>query len=192
MSEENAKRERSRASLWLLAALTVAPVLASYVAYYFWRPSEHVNYGELLKPHRLPDVPMSLADGTPFRWSELKGKWVLAIADSSRCDAYCREKLVYLRQVRLAQGKETERIERLWLLTDEANPDTALLAQHQGAWLVRASGDLLKFFPAQRTPADHIYVIDPLGNLMMRYPRDPDPRRMLKDVARLLRHSKWQ
>lgn len=193
MSEENAKPERRLTSLWLLVALTVAPVLASYVAYYFWQPSRQVNYGELLEPRPLPDSKLTLADGTPFHWRQLKGKWVLAIVDSGGCDAYCRQKLVYLRQVRLAQGKEMERIERAWLITDAAKPEAALLAEHQGTWLIRAAGsDILKLFPVAGSVADHIYVVDPPGNLMMRYPRDADPRRMLKDVARLLRHSKWQ
>jgi hypothetical protein len=123
----------------------------------------------------------------------LKGKWVLVTIDSGRCDAYCRQKLVYMRQVRLAQGKDAGRIERAWLITDEAAPDAALIASHVGILLLRAAGsDFLARFPAERSRADHIYVVDPLGNLMMRYPRNADPRRMLKDVARLLRHSKWQ
>ena len=193
MSEENAKPERSLTSLWLLIALTIAPVLASYVAYFFWPPSRQVNYGELLEARPLPDSKLTLADGTPFHWRQLKGKWVLAIADSGGCDAYCRQKLVYLRQVRLAQGKEMERVERAWLITDATDPGAALLARHQGVWLIRAAGsDILKLLPVAGSLADHIYVVDPLGNLMMRYPRDADPRKMLKDVARLLRHSQWR
>lgn len=79
------------------------------------------------------------------------------------------------------------------MITDAAKPEAALLAEHQGTWLIRAAGsDILKLFPVAGSVADHIYVVDPPGNLMMRYPRDADPRRMLKDVARLLRHSKWQ
>ena len=98
-----------------------------------------------------------------------------------------------MRQVRLAQGKDAGRIERAWLITDEAAADAALIASHVGIVLLRAAGsDFLARFPAERSRADHVYVVDPLGNLMMRYPRNADPRRMLKDVARLLRHSKWQ
>ena len=96
MSEEIAKPKRSRATLWLILALCLAPVLASYIAFYFWQPSEHVNYGELLEPHLLPDAQLRRADGTPFHWGELKGKWVLVTIDSGRCDAYCRQKLVYM------------------------------------------------------------------------------------------------
>lgn len=188
---ENARN--SRINLWLLGVLCAAPVIASYVTYYFWQPIGQVNYGELIEPRALPDTQLALADGTPFHWRGLRGKWLLVTADSGRCSAHCQQKLVYLRQVRLAQGKERERIERIWLVTDESSPDAALVAQHQGAWLVRTvSSDFLKLFPAQGALADHVYVIDPLGNLMMRYPRDFDPRRMIKDIARLLRPSKWQ
>jgi cytochrome oxidase Cu insertion factor (SCO1/SenC/PrrC family) len=193
MSEEIARPKRSRAPLWLLVAVCIAPILASYIAFYFWQPSAHVNYGELLEPRPLPDANLSRPDGTPFHWRELKGKWVLATVDSGRCDAYCQEKLVYMRQVRLAQGKDAERIERVWLLTDDASPEAALVASHRGIQLLRAAGnDFLTLFPAERARADHIYVVDPLGNLMMRYPRNADPRKMLEDVARLLRHSKWR
>lgn len=193
MSDEIPQPKRSLVSLWVLLALMVAPVAASYVAYYFWQPSRHVNYGELLEPRPLPDAELRLVDGTPFRWQQLRSKWILVIADSGRCDAYCEEKLLFTRQVRLAQGKETERIERAWLITDDATPAATLIANHPGLWLVRASGGIvLQPFPAERAHVDHIYVVDPVGNLMMRYPRDSDPRRMLKDLARLLRHSKWQ
>lgn len=192
MSNGNAKPERSLASLWLLVALCAAPVAASYVAYYFLRPSGQVNYGELIEPRPLPDAKLTLADGTLFHWRQMKGKWVLVIADSGRCDAYCHQKLTYLRQLRLTQGKEMDRIERVWLITDLVAPEAAVVAQYQGTWLIRAGdGDFLRSFPAQGSPADHIYVIDPLGNLMMRYPRDADPRKMVKDITRLLRHSKW-
>lgn len=194
MSAENAKPERSRKTLWLLIAVCVAPVIASYVAYYFWQPSGQVNYGELLEPRRLPDTGLTLADGTRFQWRDLKGTWVLATADAGGCDEYCRQKLVYIRQIRLAQGKETDRIERVWLLTDRADPRAELLAKHAGLLVIRATGsEALERLPAAAgVPADHIYVIDPLGNLMMRYPRDVDPRGVVKDVARLLRHSKWK
>ena len=189
----NEKPKKSLFSLWLLIAACVAPVAASYVAYYYWQPSGHVNYGELIEPRPLPDAGLALAAGAPFQWETLKGKWVLVTVDSGNCDAYCQRKLLYLRQVRLAQGKEADRIERAWLITDDAKPATGIVDEYQGTWLIRtAGGAFLKLFPAQASPADHIYIVDPLGNLMMRYPRDADPRKIVKDVSRLLRHSKWK
>lgn len=186
----NEKTQKSRLSLWLLIALCAAPVVASYVAFYFMPPTGHVNYGELIETKPLPDARLALADGTPFQWYQLKGKWLMVIVNSGTCDAGCQRNLLYMRQVRLAQGKEMDRVERVWLITDGAMPAASLVREFKGTWLVRASGSkLLKLFPAQRTAADHIYVIDPLGNLMMRYPRDADPRKIVKDIKRLLQVS---
>jgi hypothetical protein len=191
--EKKLNPARSRLTLWLIFAVCAAPLIASYAAYYFLRPAAHVNYGELLEPRPLPAAALALADGRPFRLTELKGEWVLVTVGAAACDERCRERLVYMRQVRLAQGKEAERIERVWLLSDEGVPGAALVAEHPGLIIARDPGaTILSALPAARTAADHIYVVDPLGNLMMRFPADPDPRRMLKDVARLLRHSKWR
>jgi hypothetical protein len=95
--------------------------------------------------------------------------------------------------VRLAQGKEAERIERVWMLTDDGVPRPELLAEHPGLHVVRGTRDSLAMLrPEVGSAADHIFVIDPLGHLMMRFPRDPDPGRILKDIARLLRQSRWK
>ena len=175
-----------------MALIVVTPVVASYVAYYWWQPPGHVNYGELIEPRNLPDAALTDLDGKPFHIAQLHNQWTLLVADSGACDAWCREKLVYVRQLKLAQGKEADRIERVWLVTDRVAPDRQLLAQFPGMHVVRAEGSpLVQALPAAKAPADHIYVVDPLGNLMMRYPRDADPQKILKDIARLLRHSKW-
>lgn len=177
-------------SLWLILALTTAPVVASYLLYYFWSPARTVNYGELIEPQPLPDPQLALADGTPFRLSQLKGRWLLVSVDSGRCDAHCDRKLLYMRQLRLTQGKNSERVERVWLVSDDAVPGNETVSQYQGTWIVRAGGTALPGrLPAAGAPSDHIYLIDPLGNLMMRFPRDPDPRLMIKDLARLLKAS---
>jgi cytochrome oxidase Cu insertion factor (SCO1/SenC/PrrC family) len=177
--------------LWLILALAVAPVAASYLVYYFWPPGHTVNYGELIEARPLPDVALELADGGPFHISQLKGKWVLVSVDSARCEADCEKKLVYMRQLRLTQGKDMDRVERAWLVSDAAAPRSAAIAGFPGTWVVKAAGTgLLESFPAARSPVDHIYLIDPLGNLMMRFPRDPDTRRLIKDLSRLLKASR--
>lgn len=173
--------------------MCAAPVVASFVAFYWLRPSGHVNYGELIAPRAMPEAPLETLDGKPFAWKELGREWVLVVADSAKCDERCREKLVYTRQVRLAQGRETERVERVWLLTDDGAPDASLLSEQPDLRVVRAADSAaLRALPAQSSPAAHIYLVDPLGNLMMRFPENADPRRMLKDLSRLLRHSKWK
>jgi hypothetical protein len=191
-TEAAARPRRSRRTLWLILAVCAAPIVASYAAYYFWQPARHVNYGELIEPRPLPEAHLTLLDGRPLRLSQLNGEWVMLAAAPAACDDRCREKLVYMRQVRLAQGKESERIARVWLLTDRVTPDAALVAEHPGLVIARGADEILQALPAPRSPLDHIYLVDPLGNLMMRFPEHPDPRSMLKDLSRLLRHSKWK
>ena len=188
-----APEKRRRYTLWLIFAVCAAPLVASYVLFYLGGPSGHVNYGELIEPRPLGSARVTRVDGRALALSELKGQWVLLTVDTAICDKRCEQKLVYMRQVRLAQGRESGRIERLWLVSDSAQPDAPILAEHTGLIVAHdTSGGVINALPIERAAADHIYVIDPLGNLMMRFPADPDPRRILKDVARLLRHSKWK
>jgi hypothetical protein len=96
--------------------------------------------------------------------------------------------LYFMRQLRTAQHKNMGRVERLWLLTDAGRPRAELLAAIEGTRLAALKdGASAKAFPGDVT--DHLYVVDPNGNLMMRFPRDPDPSRILKDLQRLLRLS---
>jgi hypothetical protein len=158
----------------------------------------HVLFLETFRLHQLRRTPRSEADarlrtldGTPFSTSDLRGKWIMLVADTGGCDTPCREKLLKIRQIRLMQGKDMDRIERVWLVTDGVVPDQDLAALHRGTWLVdpRAS-ELAALLPAQDRPKDFIFVIDPLGNLMMRYPWDADPNRIKKDFERLLKVSR--
>jgi hypothetical protein len=193
LSSDATAPRRSRLTLWLIVAACAAPMIASYIAYYVWQPSGHVNYGELIPPRPLPAQPLQTIAGQPFSWADLRGDWLLVIAHAADCDERCRRNLVYTRQVRLAQGAEAERIARVWLITDRLAPDERVLADQPGLIAVRMDGAALaSALPASGNVTDHIYVVDPLGNVMMRFPPDPDPRRMLKDVSRLLRHSKWK
>lgn len=184
----DAAPKRKNTSLWLIVALCTAPVAASYLLYFFWAPAHTVNYGDLVAPRQLPDTGLVLADGVPFRLSQLKGKWALVSVDSGSCDQHCEDKLLFMRQLRLTQGKNTDRVERVWLITDAAAPRAELASRYEGTWFVRAAG-LAASFPAKDAVSDHIYVVDPLGNVMMRFPRNPDPRLMIKDLTRLLKAS---
>jgi glutathione peroxidase-family protein len=95
-----------------------------------------------------------------------------------------------MRQVRLMQKNEIERIERVWLIDDDKIPETSLKEDFKGTLLINAQGnELLKKIPAKISQRDHIYLIDPLGNLMMRFPKNIDPSKMAKDIKRLLKVS---
>lgn len=169
---------RGRIKLLLLALLFVAPFVLAWLAWRFeWATGDTSNYGELITPAR----PLA---GAPLE--ALRGRWVLVTFDAAACDAYCERKLYFMRQIRRALNEDGERVARLWLLTDAGSASPKLLAAIEGTHVARA-GELAASFPAEGALADHIYVVDPLGNLMMRYPRDPNPSRMLKDMQRLLR-----
>ena len=162
-----------------ILAVCAAPVVAAWIAYFVWPPASRSNYGELIEPRPLPGM------------SALRGKWLLVQIDAAECGGACRRKLLYMRQARLTQGRDMERIERVWLVADGAPIDPALLREFDGTIVLRAEGGaLLKEFPAPRAAADHIYLVDPLGNLVLRYPPDPDPGGLKRDLSRLLRASR--
>jgi len=180
-----------RRKLILLAVLMGAPLILSYLFYFWGTPSSSVNYGELIEVRPLPDEDLRNLNGATFRLGQLRGKWVMLQLDSGVCEEPCRKKLYYLRQVRLTQGPEMDRIERVWLIDDGKMPEIGIRQEYTGTWLIDAKhSELLKAFPATGSARDHIYLIDPLGNLMMRFPKDADPSRMVKDLKRLLKISR--
>ncbi|MBL8382042.1 MAG: redoxin domain-containing protein [Burkholderiales bacterium] len=193
-SRESAYREAmvgGRIKMLLLLLVCAAPVIASYVTFYFIRPSGGVNYGTLITPVRpLPELALTRLDGTAFPLAELRGKWVLLTFDAGACAPGCPEKLHKMRQLRTMQGKERERIERAWLITDGAPLATLLIREYDGTRMLRATDPAVaRAFPAAERLTDHIYLIDPLGNLVLRYPKDADPMKMHKDLGRLLKYS---
>lgn len=172
-------------------AVAVAPFVLAWLAYLFWQPDRFMNHGDLIEPRQLPSAPLALRDGRPFRLAEHRGKWVLIHPDSGDCTESCRKQLYYMRQVRLALGADRDRVERVWLLTDDRQPPAEIAALYDGVDVVRAAGStLVSALPADRDPSDHVYLVDPLGNLMLRFPRNPDPKRMIKDLQRLLKVSR--
>ena len=165
----------ARLKLIALLLACAAPLALAWMAWHFgWGTGKPGNYGELIAPRTLQEP----------EFQALRGRWVFVSFDAAACDAYCERKLYFMRQVRTAQGKDRSRIERLWVITDRGSPRAELLAAIEGTRISRAAP---AEFPGR--VVDHIYLVDPLGNLMMRFPRDPDPSKMLKDVQRLLKYS---
>ena len=166
------------------------PVLISYLLYFSKVRPASVNYGELVEVKPLLGNAFNQADGTIFRIRQLRGKWVLLTVDSGACDERCRKKLYYMRQGRLIQNTEMNRIERAWLIDDDGLPEPHLAEEFKGTWFINAKdSNLLEEIPAIASQHDHIYLVDPVGNLMMRFPKDADPAEMAKDIKRLLKVS---
>ena len=185
---------RSTRRLWLVLAVCAAPVIASYLAYYVFPPKGRTNYGELVLPQRpVPALALTQLDGTPFDAQSLRGKWVMVQVAPGDCDAACAERLYNMRQVRATTGRERDRIERVWLVSDAAPLSTVIMREHDGTLFLRAQPAELERFlalPEGGRLIDHIWLIDPLGNLMLRWPKDADPNKMKRDVNKLLKASR--
>ncbi|MCW5601020.1 hypothetical protein [Nitrosomonas sp.] len=192
MSNETARKNRIK--LILLMLLMLSPVIASYLFHALQiRPEGTVNYGELLEVKTLQGQAHDIENNAIFRPKQLRGKWSLITIDSGSCDEYCQKKLYLMRQIRLVQNTEKDRIERVWLIDDQSLPNQDIKEEYEGTILLSAKdSDLLSEFPAQSSQRDHIYVVDPMGNLMMRYPRDPEPKKISDDLKLLLKLSHFE
>lgn len=185
----------------MLAVLLVcaSPVIASYFTYYVIRPEGRRNFGELINPQRpLPAIATRTLDGTTREMTALKGQWLLVSVAGGACDAGCERNLYLQRQLRESLGREKDRLDRVWLVSDEAAVSDALLPALAASEVLRAAPeDLAQWLvpaPGQRLQ-DHLYLVDPLGNWMMRFPAGmdaPGAAKAKRDLERLLRAaSSW-
>ena len=194
-----ADEQRTRSGRWkmlLVMLVCAAPVLLSYFSYYVWRPDVRRSYGELIEPQRpIPSVTGTDLAGKRVSLPTLQGQWLLVSVAGGACDAQCERHLYLQRQLREALGKDKERLDWVWLVSDDApvrdalkpalaqatvlRVDAAQLAQ----WLAPARGHQLP---------EHLYVVDPMGHWMMRFPPTQDiagGARVRKDLERLMRAS---
>lgn len=193
-----AQRRTTVGRLKMLAVLAVcaAPVIASYIAYYLVRPDGRTNYGTLIEPSRpLPALPLADLDGRAVEAKSLQGQWLLIVVGPAACDAGCEARLYAQRQLREMLGRERDRLDKVWLVTDEAPlrpelraalaaaPATTVLRADRAAvsaWLAPEPGHALD---------EHLYVVDPLGEWMMRMPAAGQPAKIKRDLDKLLRAS---
>lgn len=186
-----------RLKMLLVLLVCAAPVLASYFTYYVIRPSSGASaYSQLIRPTRsLPDLTATRLDGQAIPLRSLKGQWLLVVVAGADCPAICERQLFLQRQLREMTGRERERIDKVWIVIDDAPIKPALRDASQASpgvqvlrlpralavtWLEPAPGQALE---------DHLYIVDPMGEWMMRSPADADPARLKRDLDRLLRAS---
>ncbi len=190
---------RQRLKLLLIFFLFALPLLTAVIWHANidrWRPGTITNHGQLIVPARpLAPFDMPGLDGTHITQDFLRGKWTLITISAAACDKACRGNLYKMRQARLALNEKMDRVQRLWVLSDaaQATPSAGLLSEHPGLVVAKPGTAELEHFMTQFQQAgepvagqDRIYLVDPLGNLMMRYPADADPGGILKDLQRLL------
>ena len=195
--------------LYLILIISLAPVVFALLAYYVpslgLRPEGHTNYGTLLSPQRpIPSaeaLPLRTLEGTAMDLASLEGRWLLVSADEGACPESCVEKLFILRNSHASQGKNVERLARVWFVTDDAPVPAEVLNAYQGTHMLRVDPDALARFlapqavglpPAERDAAlrGPMWIIDPLGNLMMAFPPKADPLQVRDDIIKLVRNSR--
>ncbi len=184
-------RRRGRQVLMLIGALFLVPLAISFALYYGqWRPSGSSSKGELITPARPLDAAgLKQADGQPAPDKVLTGKWSLIYIGDGACDAACRTALVLGRQTRLALNNEMQRVQRVFLATEHCCDTQYIAAEQPGLMALDASAapKLLAQFPADR--AHSLFIVDPLGNLMMRHDAAQTTEDLLNDLKKLLRLS---
>lgn len=179
-----------RTKFLLMLGFFAAPMVAAWLAYFGWHPDKHKNYGSLLKVAPLAYTQGTLVDGAPYKLDALQGKWLMVYIGGATCDAHCQKQLYYMRQSRISLGKDQDRVKRVWVLADAARPNPALVKIQTGLIVWRpAQSAFLQQFPGAQAGAHHVYIVDPLGNLMMRFPENVDPKRLIKDMKLLLKAS---
>jgi hypothetical protein len=190
---------RTGSGRWKMLAVFLvcaAPVLASYFTYYVVRPEGRRNFGELIEPQRpLPDLASVGLTGQTGNLLDLKGQWLLLSVAGGACDEVCRRHLYLQRQLRESLGKDKDRLDWVWLIPDDQPVSDNLLPALKEATVLRvpAAGLAAWLAPASHYQlAQHLYLVDPMGNWMMRFPVDLDLSSAVKakrDLDRLLRAS---
>ena len=202
------QKKRSRLPLILVLLVSLAPVVAAVLMYNNpqWWPQEVAGVGELVTPQReIPSpsqMPLTTLNGEPFDLNTLKGRWVLLSADDGDCGDDCARKLFITRNVHASQGKNVDRMARMWLITDDQPVPQRVLDAYEGMIMVRGdAGQMAQFLLGLDAPVDvtpevtqalnaAIWVIDPLGHLMLSFPPGVDPERLRNDVRQLVRNSR--
>ena len=197
LADRQARVVSGRLRLLLVMLACAAPVIASYFTYYVIRPDGRTNYGDLIQPSRSWPAELALEDlaGQPVASASLRGQWLLVTVGDAACNAGCEQHLYLQRQLREMLGRDRDRIDRVWLLTGEGSPAPALrqAIEATGAvWMLRADrGAVARWLApaAGHALEDHLYLVDPMGEWMMRMPADPSPQKVKRDLERLLRAS---
>ncbi len=194
----------SKQALVLLGLMFMAPAFVAWVMHNSseqgWRPEGTTNRGMLVHPARPLTLPAEMIIADIPANDYLQGKWTLLYIGDADCDAVCNENLYKMRQVRTAQNEHMRRVQQLYLVLDEAVPEslqTLLDNEYKKMAVTRATaGQADQIAPyflidgVSMQGAERVYIVDPLGNLMMFYPQDANPSGMLKDLKKLLKFSK--
>jgi hypothetical protein len=196
LQADAARTRMGRWKMLFVLLICASPVVASYWTYYVIRPEGRRNYGELIEPQRpLPAVATLSLSGEAAPLTALKGQWLLLSVGTGACDSACQQRLYFQRQLRETLGKDKDRLDRVWLIQDGAAVAPTLMPALAQATVLKVKAQDLQAWlppaPGQSLDA-HLYLVDPLGNLMMRFPAHMDAAgagKAKRDLERVLRAS---
>ena len=196
-----ADAQRTRQGRWKMIAMMLicaSPVIASYFTYYVIRPEGRRNFGQLIDPQQpLPDVQAIALDGSKVNLRALKGQWLLVSVAGGACGDSCTRNLYLQRQLREGLGKEKDRLDWIWLVSDGAPLAPSLRPALQTATVLRVDPtDLQRWLQPQDGAqlSQHLFLVDPIGNWMMRFPAtltNEQVPQVKRDIERLLRASSF-
>lgn len=193
MEKKEINKTKSRITFLIIILLLGSPVFLATGYYLMGFNPGSMNYGDLLEVKKLEGDGVNQIDNTIFRMKDLHGKWTMVTIDSGECNEACRLKLFYMRQGRIIQHTEKDRVERLWLIDDNKTVPDELLEEYKGTLFINAKdSELIKAIDTEDVHRNHIYLVDFMGNLMMRFPEDLDPKKMSEDIKRLLHVSQLE
>jgi len=181
----------------LILLVCAAPVIASYFTYFVVRPAGRTNYSTLIDPQRpLPEgLPLSDLQGRAVPAKSLHGQWLLVVVSGAACDPACEKQLWLQRQLRETLGRDKDRLDKVWLVVDE-QPLRAQTLEAANAGVpvtvLRVPRDALAQWlqpEPGRALEQYFYIVDPLGNWMMRAPGEPDAAKLRRDLEKLMRGS---
>jgi hypothetical protein len=196
----NQKRKLSgRVKMLLVLLACAAPVIASYFMYYVVRPEGRTNYGALISPQIVLPADAALGftnlQGERVAAADVRGNWLLIAVHAGACDAACTEKLYWMRQLRTTQGREKERIDRVLIFSGaEQGPalDTLVQREYAGSFYLRAAPEKLQAWFGSSTPQEQLVLMDPQGNLVMRWPAKisvEEAAKIKRDLGKFVRAS---
>ena len=191
------KPKRNPYTPWFVVLAFVAPVVASYTLYFLgFSPPAFSNKGELLDP--IVDVKaFSLMDDARqllVRDDITVHKWHMIIFTGAECDEACNQALYNMRQINIAVGKHANRLRRLVVHLEQ--PDAAFRAlvskEYPDARHAYASDKVIEA-ALQGVGADfrdnEIYIMDPLGNIMLRFTREQSYKDLMHDLNKMFKVS---
>lgn len=197
LADQASRTRRGRVWMVLVWLVCAAPVVASYLTFYVFRPSAVKSYGELIEPQReMPALTVHSLQGQSQPLQALKGQWLLLSVGGGTCDARCEKHLYLQRQLREIMGKDKDRMDWVWLIDDQAPVPPAIVPALHDAQVWRIDAQAVRAWlqpEAAHQLSEHLYVVDPMGRWMMRFPANldvADAAKAKRDLSRLLTASR--